>query len=138
MISPEQAHFLWRTSWFSLGSSLYALYRGHYDFFLVPGGVFLTSINYWGAHHDDWRRRLDMCYVSLAFLYQTLAATSAEYAALYYFLSVLGVISYPAGWYYYRQGDVWMSVYVHSLIHSIGNVANVALYSGCIRDCEAT
>jgi hypothetical protein len=138
MISPEQAHFLWRTSWISFGSSLYALSRGHYDLALVPGGVFLTSINYWGAHHDDWRRQLDMWYVTLALFYQGFVVSAAEYGTVYYLITIMGVLSYPAGWYYYRQGDVWMSVYVHSLIHCFGNLANIILYSGCIRNCEAT
>ena len=135
MISPQQAHFLWRISWVSLSSSLYALYRGHYAFVPVPGGVFLTSINYWGAPDDAWRRKLDMTYVMAALLYQSFMAMDAEYAMAYYLLLSIALASYPIGWYSYLRGDTWMSVYIHSIIHMAGNVANIALYSGCILDC---
>jgi hypothetical protein len=111
---------------------MYALYRGHYALAPVPGGVFLTSINYWGNPGDAWRRQLDMVYVVAAFLYQSFLAREAQYATAYYLLSSIGLASYPIGWLAYLRGDIWLSVYIHSIIHMAGNLANVALYSGCV------
>lgn len=76
-----------------------------------------------------------MTYVILAFLYQSILAREAQYASAYYLLSGVGLASYPIGWYAYLQGDVWRSVYIHSIIHMAGNIANVILYSGYILDC---
>jgi len=64
-------------------SCIYAIYKNHYDLALVPGGVFLTSINYWRCPDYSWRRYLDMIYVKLALIYQIYRAYNAEYCKLY-------------------------------------------------------
>ena len=76
-----------------------------------------------------------MAYVITAFLYQSFLAREAEYAMAYYILSSIGLASYPIGRYVYLHGDVWMSFYIHSIVHIAGNLANVTLYSGCITQC---
>lgn len=87
ILTKEQYIFLWKISFLSLISCIYAIYKNHYDLALVPGGVFLTSINYW---------------------------------------------RYPLGIYFYKKKLYWYSVYAHSMIHVLGNVSNIILYSGCI------
>ena len=63
-------NIIYRVSYFSLVSATYALYRGHYDLVLVPGGVFLTSIQYWSDPTNVTKRYIDMTYVTSALIYQ--------------------------------------------------------------------
>jgi hypothetical protein len=39
-LKPSQYNIIWNVSWLSLSSSLYAVYKGHYNLAFIPGGVF--------------------------------------------------------------------------------------------------
>jgi hypothetical protein len=132
IVNKEQSVLIWRTSFLSLASCLYATYRGHYSLALVPGSVFLSSINYWHAPDYSWRRYVDMAVVKGAVTYQHYYAYSAEHAVPYYTLLTAAMLFYPVGIYYYRQGDHWTSTYAHILLHVIANAGNIYLYSGKI------
>jgi len=132
ILYPPQYHYLWRCSFLSLIAASYALYRGHYDLALVPGGVFLTSINYWRKPDYSWRRTLDIVYVKSALMYQNYIALNAEYGKLYIAMMILTVCFYPVGIYFYKHEKYWHSTYAHSVLHIGGNLANVILYSGYI------
>lgn len=132
ILYPEQCSFLWRTSFFSLASSLYAVYKGQYSLALAPGGVFLTSINYWRKPDYSWRRDLDMYYVKLAVSYQMMRAYNAQYNRLYYATLFTGVCFYPISIYFYKKKQYWHSTYAHSMIHIVANISNIILYSGYI------
>ena len=134
ILYPDQYNYLWKTSWLSLISALYAFYHGHYDMVLVPGGVFLTSINYWRKPDYSWRRYADMCYVTGALSYQMLRSCKSQYGGVYVILTTVSAIYfYPLGIYYFTRGKYWHSAYAHSMIHILGNVANIILYSGYIE-----
>lgn len=132
ILSYEQSYFIWKASFLSLFSAIYALHNGYYDLALVPGGIFLTSINYWRKPDYSWRRHLDMGYVKCALTYQMIRAYNAEYAKLYYATLFAGVCFYPLGIHFYRRKLFWHSTYAHSMIHVVANVSNVILYSGYI------
>ena len=58
-LKPSQYNIIWNLAWLSLSSSVYATYKGHYNLAFIPGGVFLTSINYWrNPEVRSWRRYL--------------------------------------------------------------------------------
>ena len=69
ILYPEQYKIIYNVSFLSLGSCMYAIYNGYYCLSICPGGVFLTSINYWRHPDYSWRRYLDMTYVKLSFIY---------------------------------------------------------------------
>lgn len=54
ILYPNQSYFIWKVSWLSLISSIYAISQGYNDLAIVPGGVFLTSINYWRDPDYSW------------------------------------------------------------------------------------
>ena len=132
ILPKEQYIILYRTSWLTLISCMYALYTGHYILAIAPGSVFLTSINYWRKPDYSWRRYLDIGNVVLMHLYQYCMAYGAQYGVAYYVINILGMSMFPIGVYYYKKGDTWMSVYFHSLLHLIANISNFVLYSGYI------
>lgn len=129
IIPRDHYNYLWRISWLSLFTSLYAAKQGHYDLAFVPGGIFLTSINYWRNPNYSWRRTLDINYVRLALAYQVYRAYKSQYSSMYYAITTCAVACYPIAIYYYKQNQLWKSVYFHSMIHILGNVSNVILYS---------
>ena len=133
IITREQAQYIYRVSYLLPCSSIYAIYRHHYNLAIVPGSVFLTSIHYWKKPDHSYRRYLDMTTVISAFIYQNYMAYNAEYANIYYTLSFFSVVSYPIGIYYYNKKYYWESIYAHMMLHILANMANIVLYSGYIH-----
>ena len=137
ILEPEYASCIYRVSFISFFSFMYALHCECYDLAAVPGGVFLTSINYWREPVYGWRRNLDMSYVACALIYQNyrayhLLSSPSQMPALltYYTLMGIGMMCYSLSVHLYKKKDIWSSTYVHCLVHVLANIANVVLYSG--------
>jgi hypothetical protein len=136
ILYPEQSYFIWKVSWVSLISCVYAIYQGYNDLAIVPGGVLITSLNFWRHPDYSWRRTLDMNYVRVALSYQLLRSYNSEYVTEHLLLMIFAVSCFPISWKYYNNGEWWISVYIHSLVHIIANIGNVILYSGKIEPIE--
>ena len=134
ILQREQYILIYRVSYFSLISSLYALYRGHYHLVMVPASVFLSSINYWRKPDYSYRRYLDMIVVKTAVSYQHYMVYNTDNAMLYYAIVYIGLLSYPIGIYYYNKGDYWKSTYFHIFLHIISNIGNIVLYSSNLNN----
>lgn len=130
ILDKEKAYFIWYASWLSLITAIYAIYQKHYFLVLVPLGVFLTSINYWHEPDYSWRRNLDIGYVFFALIYQSYHALYSSNCFSYFIFITMALLCFPFGWYYYNNGDLWISIYIHSGMHLFGNIANIILYSG--------
>ena len=128
-LHPEQYRIIYKISFISLGTSLYAIYHGNYDLSICSGGAFLTSINFWRYPDYSWRRYLDMVYVKLALCYQLYRAYGSTVQLQYYTIVFLAISMYPLGMYYHRQKLFWFSTYAHCALHIIANIANIFLYS---------
>lgn len=133
VLPMSQCNFLWRLSWLSMFSGIYALYRGYYDLAHVPLGVWLTSINYWRHPDYSWRRYVDIVYVHLAMIYQIVRAYKAQNATAYYAILAFGVSFFPIGVFYHKRGDTWLSTLCHGQVHIFGNISNFVLYAGYVR-----
>jgi len=130
ILCPAQSKCIWRVSFVSMLSCSYAIYRGHYDLAIVPGGVFMTSINYWRLPTYGWRRNLDIGCVYGALIYQNIRAYKMTTAAPYYHLIGIASLLYPINIYLYKKKCYWWSTYVHCMLHIIANIGNMVLYSG--------
>ena len=133
ILYPKQYKLIYNVSFLSLGTSIYAVYNGYYLMALCPGGVFLTSINYWRKPDYSWRRYFDMVYVKLAIMYQIYKAYRSQYMLQYYAIMFFSVSMYPLGVYYYKKKLYWHSTYAHCVLHIIANIGNIVLYSGHIE-----
>ena len=125
--------FLWVSSWMSLWSSMYAIKRGHYHLAIVPGGVFLTSINYWRDPSNEKNKMIDMFYVYSSLIYQLIMARNITTSKPYYIIKSMACLSYPISILFYKYKHYWKSTITHGLIHLFGSIANVILYSGEIK-----
>lgn len=134
ILTKPQAKFLWRTSWFSVISSLYALYQKHYWLALFPGSVFITSINYWRCPDYSWRRYIDIFVVNYSVVHQTYFAYvhNAENFQTSFLFMQTGAFCFLLGVYFYEKKQYWLSTYFHALLHFFANIANIILYSGKI------
>jgi len=128
ILDREQYILIYRVSYLSLVSCMYALYRKHH-LAVVPGSVFLSSVFYWQEPDYSYRRYLDIAVVHSALIYQQSVAWKYQYATLYYLVMAAAMASYPVGVYYYTQKNYWTSTYFHILLHILGNCANIILYS---------
>jgi hypothetical protein len=129
---PSQYGIIYKVSFLSIGSAIYAIYNGYYMISLCPGGIFLTSINYWRKPDYSWRRYVDMTYVYLALVYQLYKAYRSQHMMQYYGIMVISISMYPIAIYYHKKQLYWHSAYAHCALHIIANIANIVLYSGRI------
>ena len=95
ILPPSHHWFLWRLSWLSLFSSLYALHQKHYYLALVPFSVFVTSVMYWCHPDYSWRRYLDMFVVHGALFYQLYRGQDAENREVFYVVIFVACCFYP-------------------------------------------
>ncbi len=130
ILYPAQSKCIWRVSLLFLLSCSYALYRGHYTLAVVPGGVLLTSLNYWRKPTYGWRRNLDMAFVLSALIYQNIRAYHMTNAVPYYHLMIFGASLYPIGNYLHKKKYYWGSTFTHCMLHIVANISNMVLYSG--------
>ena len=134
ILSPEQSAVLFRTSFLCLLSLFYGVIKGHYDLAIIgPGGVFITSVNYWRRPDYSWRRYADITYVHFALFYELARTYDAEYRGPYYLLVILSLILFAGAVTCYDINYVWLSVYLHASLHVTANAANLILFSGTIE-----
>ena len=130
VLPPDQSNFLWNLSWLSLASGIYGISQGHYNLAVVPIGVWITSINYWKKPDYSWRRYADITFVHVSLSYQVLNSFRAEYRFQYWACLGVAVVFYPLGCYLHSQNkNKWHSTLCHGMVHVLGNVSNVILYS---------
>ncbi len=130
VIEKEHSIIIYRTSFLSIISALYAYKRRHYDLICVPGGVFITSIIYWSNPiRNNWRRKLDMSYVFCALVYQLIRTYKSKYSIQYYILISISILCYFVGVNMDKRDMKWGATYMHCLLHIIANIGNILLYS---------
>ena len=130
ILEKDQYSILYRVSYLALFASLYGCYRQHYELAIVPGSIFLTSINYWRRPDYSWRLYLDLGVVRGMVMYQHIMAFSHENAVPYYAMATSMIVFYLIAQHYYNKKDYWKFVYAHTMVHVCGNIGNVVLYSG--------
>jgi hypothetical protein len=130
ILYPDQYNLLWRFSWFALLSGCYATYTQHYNHAIACYAVLITSLNYWRyPANPSWSRFLDMTCVKLALTHHIITAYSMSNRIPYYILTATGLASYQLGVELYKREYWWASVYAHAMVHVIGNIGNIILYS---------
>jgi hypothetical protein len=133
ILEPKYYIVIYRTSYFCLLSAVYAFYRKHYYLSIGPASIFLTSIHYWKNPDYSYRRYLDMVVVKTVLACHIYLARNAQFWKEYYIMLFLACLSYPIGIYYYKKNDHCKSTFFHILVHVIGNIGNIILYSGLIE-----
>jgi len=141
VLPPRHSRVLLGLSSLSLLAGLFAIARGHEALAPVPLSVFLTSVAYWARPDHSWRRALDIAVVLAALAFQAARAlTSAGLGdarrALYFAVLGAGMACAPLSVALHRRSVAaggrasWASTALHGLVHVLGNVSNVVLYSG--------
>ena len=133
MYYPEQHIIIWRISFFSLFSFLYSIRAGYVIHSLVPGTIFLTSLNHWrDPIYYSWRRKFDITCVRTALVYLLIIAYKSQYYKYFYTLIILSVSCYPVSNYCDKKKLYWFSIYIHCMLHILANIAILILFSGHI------
>jgi hypothetical protein len=131
--NPYQYNYLWCTSWMFLATTFYTIYQRKYEFILCPGGIFLTSINYWKKPvYNSWQRNLDIIYVNSIIIYNILRSFGAENGFLFCKYIFYSFISYLISNYNQSMKRNYVSALLHSFVHLFCNIAFINLYSGHI------
>ena len=131
---PECSRILWTTSWLFLGTSVYTVYNQHYDLVIIPGGLFLTSINYWrDPHFNSWQRTVDVYYIYISFLYQVIRCYNAEYIIHFLLGLAFCLFLYKLSGLTYNRNMILLSAFLHSSLHITANLSIAGLNSGYIE-----
>jgi hypothetical protein len=131
---PEHSRILWTSSWLFLGSAIYTGYNQHYDLIIAPGGLFLTSINYWrNPRFNSWQRTLDVNFIYISFCYQLIRSYNAQY-----FMPFLLGIAFCFGLYKlslmtFQYKMFLLSTLLHSCLHIFANLSFFGLNLGYIE-----
>ena len=134
ILQPRHSRILFGTSWLLLFTSAYAINQKHYDLAICPIGIFATSINYWRHPIRGWRRNMDILVVLVISCYQILRALTSQHARIFYTSYAIAFSFYPISNYYYTKGRHAESVLFHALLHILGNISSIILYSGYIEN----
>ena len=133
IIPREHYMTLFYVSWTTCISILYALYQCHYYLSIVPIGVLLFSLNYWRKPDYSWRRYVDIVWAVGSFVFQIREAYKMSgFGKNYLWFVPIGSICFLMGVYYHKKNNreyQWLSTFFHSMVHIIGNVFNLVLYS---------
>jgi hypothetical protein len=129
-----QSHYIyiWYTSWISLGSAVYSLYRQYYDVAACIFMVFLTSLLYWRFPDYSWRRYLDISAVHVALIYEVIRVIDSTHMVSYYVIISVGIWSFFTGVHFHKK-SAWLSTFFHCNVHLLGNTANFVLLSGTLK-----
>ena len=95
-------------------------------------GVTFTSVNFWRNPDFSWRRELDIHFVRLSILYHLIRAYKSENRNTYYILTGSAITFYPIGVYFFIKKKYKYFMISHILVHILGDVSNLVLYSGYI------
>ena len=133
MIQKQHASIIFNLSSLSFLSSFYGFYKHHYIICFVPFLVGCTTMLYWHNPVYSWRRNLDIFVVIICSMYQDYYAMYSEYALLYYFFKVLGILCYPIGIFYSNKNMQFRGILWHGGIHILANISNIILYSGNLK-----
>ena len=120
----KEKQFLVCSSCLTLFSVYYAYIYHHFISCLLTFVVFLTSINYHRNPIHGIRRRIDQSCVFITLLTQTIILQNQKYYILYNIFNCIGVSCYCIS----KLFDSWTRVYLHSMLHVFGNIANIILY----------
>jgi len=132
ILPPEQYLIFLRLSFLSLFSSIFAFFQKHYDLAVVPFIIFCTSVNFWRRPEHGLRRNIDIICVQIGMWYQIFRAYNAENMMIFYIVYFIGCSFFVLSRF---QKCVWISTLCHMMVHILGNVGNVLLYSGNINPC---
>jgi len=131
---PECSRILWSSSWLFLGTSIYTVYNNKYDLVIVPGGLFLTSINYWkDPHFNSWQRTVDVYYIYFSFLYQVIRCYNSQYILQFFLGLAFCCFLYKLSGITYNRNMIFLSALLHSSLHITANLSIVGINSGYIE-----
>lgn len=132
VLYPEQYGLILKTSFLLLGTTLYSIKMGHYGLSILPGLTFITSVIYWHKPDKSWRRTIDVYCVRSSLIYQSFIAIGAENKKPYFLFTLMGILFYIYGIHLHNKKQYWASTYAHCMLHIMGNLACIVLYSGRI------
>ena len=121
--SKSCAKYIYATSWLFLLSSIYALYRRHYDISAVTFVLFASSIFYWSHPLYDWRRNLDIVIAILAWLYLVYKSFTSKRRNTFLIFPILIILVYFYEWVEYVNPH--HSTLLHCCVHIFSNCAAI-------------
>ncbi|KAJ1490922.1 hypothetical protein T484DRAFT_1934257 [Baffinella frigidus] len=139
--------WLYRCSHLCVLTALLAASLGKWDLFMIPFGAGITSINYWRRPDYGWRRYVDIVCIQLCVYWNLVRAVDVSEPArtLFFVTEAAAILSFAPAMYYCRRPadgnwtrflqhehadarSLCLSTFWHSLVHVLGNLANVILY----------
>ena len=132
---PCQYNYLWYSACMFLATTGYSIYQEKYVFTIWPSGIFITSLNYWKKpRFNSWERTLDVSYVYSSIGYHLFRSVGAENASYFYLYFFIGITCYILSNYNLDKKRLYISAFLHSMVHLFSNIAALCLYSGYIHD----
>jgi hypothetical protein len=130
LLPKEYANVIFYVSFLIAITAIYALSKKYYDIFVFCVLALLTSLNHWRDARFGFRRNIDMLVVNIGFIYLFIRAIILRVKSrLFWFLYFMVVLCYPVTWYLCYKEHMWMSTFVHCVLHLCGNSSVVIFCS---------
>jgi hypothetical protein len=129
-LQPYHYYYLTVTSNFTLLSIYYSYMYEYYISTVLSTCVLLTSLNYWRYPLHGFRRNLDCIVVRISIGTQSILMVHKENFIIYFVINVVAYLCYRYGQHLRTKKMLNQSVFCHSMLHLLANVANVILYTG--------
>jgi hypothetical protein len=121
---------LYKSAHISIIPLAYAIYSQKIGYSISIGSVLCTSLIYWKNPKMGMRRNIDIAVVHAVLIYHSYSAIGTKYMYEHYCFNGLGILAYCLAWYFWHKNNVLASTLMHSLLHLLGNIANIYLISG--------
>jgi hypothetical protein len=128
-LQPRHYYYLTFTSNFTLLSIYYSYKLGFYIETILCTCLLLTSLNYWRYPTLGFRRNLDRFFAVTSVTVQTFHLRNQPAFYQYILLAFISIYCYRISNYCNNKKMINLSVFFHSMIHLLGNVANIILYT---------
>jgi hypothetical protein len=140
-MNPLSIHSQWilLTSNISLISAIYGYNYNAYPtrLWLLPLCTYVNSVNYWRKPELGWRRNLDIFVTCSALVCQNIIVyNTIKHVYLYCVLITMTASMYPIGYFFYWRQWYKMSTLSHMLLHILGNLAHLSLYSQLLEKVD--
>lgn len=128
VIPKKYGKRLYWTSYISLGTSLFSVYKNKLYILPIPLSVFLTSVNYWRNPIYGWRRNIDITTVCISGLSKLYIARNNIYNKEIYLLFNIGIFLYLIARFMVQDPNI--STMTHCMMHIVGNISVFILIYG--------
>ena len=128
-LKKEQSKFIYFISFFILLTCIIKLYQNQPFVALQGFLIFITSQLYWRhGKVKSIERKIDIIVVNIILIFNLTYCIYNKCNNIYVIIQLIAICFYPLSQYFNHNNKMWLSTYLHSLLHILSNIAALFLF----------